>query len=185
MLRHWVGSTSRKVFKRRTRGADDLPLSSQRASQDEPDVSSDPLARLEAAAATNEESVFIEAYRTLNWAIEPASSYVRGVYLALASGAHLVARKLAAEGAERFPDHRELQKMATILAEPTVRRGTGAADPGLLANRDWLRSHREEYKGRWVALRAGQLLGVAESVEQLVAQVGTIANQKILITQVY
>lgn len=183
MLRHWVGSTSRKVFKRRTRGADDLPLSSQRAPQDELIVSSDQLARLEAAAAANEETVFIEAYRTLNWAVEPASSYVRGVYLALASGAHLVARKLAAEGAERFPDHRELQKMATILAAPTVRRGSGVADPGLLANRDWLMDHGDEYRGQWVALRSGQLLAVAAFLKELTERIDE--PDGVLLTRVF
>ncbi len=40
-------------------------------------------------------------------------------------------------------------------------------------------------QGRWVALRDGQLLGVAETAEQLVAQVGEIKNRGILVTQVY
>ncbi len=35
--------------------------------------------------------------------------------LALMAGAHLAARYLAMEGAERFPDHAELQKMAHMV----------------------------------------------------------------------
>ena len=159
--------------------------SPKRTSKDKPDAGTDRLARLEVASATGDEEQFVEACHTVNWALEPAQSYARAVRMALAAGAHSIARKLASEGAERFPDHGELQKMASILAEPSVRRSSRSVDSGLTANRDWLKSQRSIYKGRWVALQNGQLLGVAATLEQLIEQVGEIKNRKILVTQVY
>lgn len=149
------------------------------------DISEDQLAHLAVASATADEEQFVEAYQSVNWALEPARSYARGVRMALAAGAHRIARKLANEGTERFPDHRELQKMASILAEPTVRQSSSPADAGLAANRDWMKSHRNQYKGRWVALQAGHLLGVADTMTQLIAQIGEIRNRRILVTQVF
>jgi hypothetical protein len=37
------------------------------------------------------------------------------------------------------------------------------------ANRKWLEAHASEYKGRWVAIRKGELLGVADSLPELTA----------------
>lgn len=150
-----------------------------------PSVDDNQLARLDLSSANGDASGFMQAYQSVNWALEPAASYVRGVRLALSAGAHLVARKLAREGEERFPGHGELQKMASILAPPTVRRLSTPADPGLAANRDWLQSHRTSHKGQWAALHNGQLLGAAATVERLIAQVGKVKDQKILVTQVY
>ena len=141
--------------------------------------------RLKMAAEWNNEGAFLRAYREIDWAKESPERHISAVRLALASGAYQAAQQLAAKGAERFPAYLPLRKMAKILAPPGVRHSPLPADSGLSANRDWLRSHRDEYKGRWVALRDGELLGIAETADQLAGKVGEIRNQKILITQVY
>lgn len=151
----------------------------------EADLHDELFARMKTAAEWNNEDAFLRAYREIDWAVESPERHTSAVRLALASGAYRAAQQLAAKGAERFPAHLPLRKMAKILAPPVVRHSARPADSGLLANRDWLGSHRDEYKGRWVALRDGELLGIAETADQLVGQVGEIRNQRILITQVY
>jgi len=53
--------------------------------------------------------------------------------------------------------------------------------PSVRANHAWLTAHRHAYKGRWIALRAGELLGVADDLETLVHAIGNI--QGILLTR--
>ncbi|MCI0394981.1 MAG: hypothetical protein L0322_08570, partial [Chloroflexi bacterium] len=97
----------------------------------------------------------------------------------------LVARNLALEGAERYPDHVELQKMARILAPPKVTVSKRPPDPGIKGNMAWLNTHWDEYKGQWVALRGGQLLAMADSFEGIIDQVGPIKNTGILVTKLW
>lgn len=181
----WIDIVPKTAAKSYLSGTGDFSASKVPGALTGFDLSDDQLAKLEAASVNANETEFIQACQSVNWALEPAASYVRGVRLALSAGAHLVARKLAREGEERFPGHSELQKMASILAPPTVRRLSTPADPGLAANRDWLQSHRTSHKGQWAALHNGQLLGAAATVERLIAQVGKVKDQKILVTQVY
>ncbi len=152
-----------------------------RSTTKESNLHNDLFARMKRAADENNEDTFLRAYREIDWDIEPAERHIRAVRLALASGAYRAAQKLASVGAERFPDSVPLRRMAKILAPPIVHSVERPADSGLSANRDWLRSHRSEYKGRWIALRDGQMLASAESAEQLAEQVGVIKNQRILI----
>lgn len=124
-------------------------------------------------------------YREIDWSERPAEDYVRAVYLALNSGAHLVARNLAMQGAERYPADAELQKMAYVLAPPKVTVSKLPPKPGIRADRDWLQANWDTYKGKWVALRNGELLGVADSLDDLLKEVGEIENTGILVTQLW
>ena len=55
--------------------------------------------------------------------------------------------------------------------------------PDLRANRDWLMRHGDLYRGQWVALRNGELLGSAPSLQTLVAKIGD--TKSILVTKVF
>jgi hypothetical protein len=134
------------------------------------------------AAELGNEVLFVRALSQINWAHRPASDYVRGVRLALAAGAHLQARSLATQGAQRYPDHVELQKMARILAPPRVVRTGLPADPSLRADRQWLQANRSRYAGRWIALKQGRLLAAGETVSELRAKLGDLRGT--LVTKV-
>ncbi|HXG63748.1 MAG TPA: hypothetical protein VNO70_01490 [Blastocatellia bacterium] len=138
--------------------------------------------RLEAAASTGDEPAFLDALKEMHWSNRPPMDYVRGVQLALESGAHLAARRLATEGVRRYPHNMELQKYAHVLAPPKVIRSNVPANPGLKANREWLQTHSEEYSGKWVALRDGQLLGDANSLDELIKKIGN--TKGVLLTTV-
>ena len=58
------------------------------------------------------------------------------------------------------------------------------------ANRNWLKAHFGEYRGIWLALRDGTLLGANPSLETLVQQVSeefgvTFPSREIMITTGY
>ncbi|MFQ5595210.1 MAG: DUF5678 domain-containing protein [Anaerolineae bacterium] len=107
----------------------------------------------------------IRAAMKIDWSTRPAADLARGVRLALAVGAHLFARNLASRGANMYPDHQELQKMAVVLGPPRVVREI-PSDPSVRANQAWLRDHADEYRGQWVAIRDGELLAVGETARE-------------------
>lgn len=107
------------------------------------------------------------------------------IHTALSTGDTLTARALAAAAHRLHPDDPDLARYWRVLAPPVATAVTQPNRPDIRADFDWLRSHRDEYAGRWVALRDGQLLAAAESVDSLIAQVGDVRNTGILITQVY
>ena len=143
----------------------------------------DGLARLEAAAHAGDETAFLDARRAIEWSKRSAKDFTQAVRWALEAGAYRAATLLATEGAERFPRHAELAKMARILAPPRVIRSDLPPDPSIAAGMDWLRAHRDEYLGQWVALRAGVLLGTGNSFGELANRIGDIKG--VLITMVY
>ncbi|MCI0393876.1 MAG: hypothetical protein L0332_06085 [Chloroflexi bacterium] len=150
--------------------------SSQRGAPDEK------MAALEAAAQAKDDQAFWRAYQAITWTDRPASDFVHAVNLALMAGAYITARNLAQEGHELHPDHAELEKMAYVLAPPQARVVKSENQAGRKANHQWLKEHRSEYRGQWVALRDGELLGAAASPADLEAQVGEIRDKEILLT---
>jgi len=128
----------------------------------------DRLSQLARAAEAGDAQAFVTAYQAIDWATRTADEVERAIQWALAAGAHLAARALATNGAAQYPDAAELQKAARILAPPKLLRRL-PADPTIRANHEWLRSHRLDYHGQWVALRNGQLLANGDSLQALTA----------------
>ena len=134
------------------------------------------------AALERDQKVFVEGKRLINWERQPARNYIKGVRLALDSGADLIARELAMDGASRYPDNEDLQKLAHILAPPRLVESNIPAKPSVKSNNDWLFANTQNYRGKWVALRSGELLHIGDTVEEVRAQIKNIEG--VLITLV-
>ena len=143
----------------------------------------DAMASLESAATAGDERAFLAAKDMVDWETRPAADFLRAVQLALSAGAHMAARNLAAQAAVRYPDDADLQKYARVLAPPRVLRSDAPPHPGLRANRDWLMTCGDKYRGQWVALRQGKLLGAADSLAALKELIGD--TNDILLTKVF
>ncbi len=141
------------------------------------------MSRLEVTAQIGDERAFVAAQKQVDWQRRSAEDFIRGVQLALAAGAYLVARNLAALGASRFPNHADLQKYARVLAPPKVSRSKRSSSSDWKASRNWLIHHGESYRGQWVALRDGELVGSANTLKALSAQLHSTTG--LLITKVY
>lgn len=109
---------------------------------------------------------------------------VHAIQQALAAGEAGRARSLAQDGAQYYPNHVELQKYAQVLAPPATRvvPTSIASRAAVKANGIWLKAHRTEYHGRWVALRHGELVRESNSFETLVAELGDTTG--LLLTKV-
>lgn len=73
-----------------------------------PDEVKDPLAGLVAAANAKDDMAFLTAYEQISWPDQTAVNFARAVHLALTAGAHILARDLAQEGTDLYPNHAEL-----------------------------------------------------------------------------
>ena len=153
------------------------------ATLDATEDSSRGLTALEIAAELGDEEAFVEAASEIDWSQCRATEFVRAVRLALAAGAHLLARHLAMRGTRLYPGHRELEQMARILAPPRVVRTDLPSVPSLRANQAWLQAHADEYRGQWVALRDGVLLARADTARQVRASLES--TEGVLITRVF
>lgn len=137
---------------------------------------------LQTAAEAKDEHAFGIALQAIDWTKRAPSDFLHAVDLALMAGSYLAARRLANQGATQYPHQPELQKLAQLLAPPQVTVGKGGPKVGIEANRVWLHTNWDQYRGQWVALRQGNLLGAADSLDALVAQVGNIKNNDTLVT---
>ncbi len=140
------------------------------------------MAALALAADSQDERAFLAASARLDWRQRDAAEFLQAIQWALAAGAHRAAGRLALHGAAQHPDSAKLQNAARVLAPPTSHAQRQPADPSVVANRTWLTTHRSQYRGRWVALRLGELLASADTFEDLTARFGI--SPEILYTRV-
>ena len=116
---------------------------------------------------------------------ETPTEFLLAADLEINRGDWKAAWELANLGLKQFPDHPKLQKYDRILAPPKI---TTSREPGghpeIRANRDWLKQNRVEYRGRWVAIKNGELLAVGHNFNDVAAQVGPLKNSNILVAKV-
>jgi hypothetical protein len=141
------------------------------------------MARLQAAAEVTNEGLFLSAMNSMDWHTRSAADFLYATQLALEAGAFVAARQLSALGAELYPEEPLIERYSHTLAPPMVVGKRPSQGPGTKANRDWLKAHGDEYRGKWIGLRNGVLLGAAEAFEDLLNYVGKAKD--ILITKVY
>ncbi|HEX5702394.1 MAG TPA: hypothetical protein VFX97_04155 [Pyrinomonadaceae bacterium] len=144
----------------------------------------DAFARLDAAAKFKNVAVFLQEIKSIVWSNQSASHILRAVDLSLGIGAHVAARELATQGAQIHPENAELQKYARILAPARITDKRPTLDVKPKANIEWLKANRLTFKGKWVALKSGVLVGAADSRQALTDQVGETKGTGILLTLV-
>ncbi|MHC1773150.1 MAG: hypothetical protein AB9907_15745 [Flexilinea sp.] len=140
--------------------------------------------QLSAAAVAQNENRFCKVADTINWKFRSPGDFVTAVQFGLTAGAYQKAFQLTQMGITLYPDHTELQKYASILAPAKVKREIQPSQPDGIKDIQWLKVHRSEYTGQWVALLRGELLGTAPTLKELIRQVGNPKGTQILVTQV-
>jgi hypothetical protein len=121
----------------------------------------------------------------VNWSARQPGEIALGVRMALAFQDPLRARAIVAQGHRLYPDDGELARLHRVLAPPVTTSVRANTRPDTRANLNWLAGNREVYYGKWVALDDGRLLANADSIADLIAQVGDVRDTDILITQVW
>lgn len=89
----------------------------------------------------------------------------------IADGRIGAARRLIAEAVRCFPDHRRIR-----LAERVLNGGEATPDsyaqPTAAAESEWLDNPPDDARGKWVALIGSELVGMADSVDELMQSLG-------------
>jgi hypothetical protein len=130
------------------------------------------MAQLEAAADHNDSRTFARIIEQVDWESQPVEQFIQVIDLAMSLGYLPLARELTTKGRIRFPTNKSLIQTERALA-PAVVRGFKPAMPGLADTIEWMRKHAAEYeKGQWLAVRSGELLAVASSLDELIEAVG-------------
>jgi len=134
------------------------------------------LSRLEEAADKGNERTFISVLRDVKWETMPASDFVRVIKLALMAGTPTAAQHVYTEGIKYHADNSEIKEYARLFAPSRSTTRTLPPNPTLQANREWLKANRGKHRGQWIAVRNGELLATASSLEELTRRVGDTTN---------
>jgi hypothetical protein len=130
-------------------------------------------------------SLFTEAVATLDWCNKPAWFFKQAIGLALQLELSTIAHKLTSMGCELYPGDADLKRAERVLAPPKVIETARPSRKGLSESMAWLQHHAVEYRGVWVALEAGELIGTAPSRDVLVRELGERGQRPgILITRI-
>ncbi len=89
----------------------------------------------------------------------------------ITEGQILQARRLAAEGAERFPEYEELRKARRILSGGGSSVSSGPPAPRMNEELEWLSRPPDWARGKWVALIGKEAVAVSENLAELAASV--------------
>lgn len=143
----------------------------------------DSITPLRIAAKANDEKRFVAAMRSVNWSQLSATDFFNAVHLALEAGAHLAARRLATEGAQRYPHDLALQRMHQLLRAPQVLNANLPPVKSLTANRNWMKANAARYRGQWIALKDGELVASASTPRDLKGRVKDLKDH--FITKVF
>lgn len=116
---------------------------------------------------------FVALVEATDWTTQRPEALTTAIDLALHLDMSRLAVKLAEMGGRLFPDHERVQQAARVLAAPAQARVVSQPRvKGLAASRAWLYDHADHYRGQWVAVREGKLLGAAPSLEALISVIG-------------
>ncbi len=103
----------------------------------------------------------------------PATA-LRHIRALLARGEYQEASRAAESAASEYPGNPELERYARLLAPPVIGPSHSADAGDIAADKRWLKEHAAEFQGKVVALRDGQFLGAAPTVEALQREVGSL-----------
>jgi hypothetical protein len=134
----------------------------------------DPLLAIEEAAAREDRRALSSLAEKVDWRSRPPDDLIRAIQSCLFLDMVLLARELAYEGRRLFPNDKRLEQWAIVLAPAKVigTRPASANAIGLKASQRWFENNSSQYKGKWVAVRDGNLLGVAPTLKELYDQIG-------------
>jgi hypothetical protein len=134
------------------------------------------LNRLRLAAEAEERLAFAALVESANWLAHPSEILIQAVTLALNREWITLAVTLAQRGAALFPDDEAVQRTARTLSPPAAHTDPGEPPHGLEASRSWLQTHAMAYRGQWVAVYDGHLLGSASSLDELRSRIGSLTQ---------
>lgn len=116
---------------------------------------------------------------------ETPDEFIQAIDNALNEGNFYQAKKISAEAVQAYPEHEKIKRYAQILASNNLPFYQLTSNADTLINLNWVIQHRENYRGRWVALEKGRLIADGSSVDELFEQLGRERMNDLFYTVVY
>ena len=101
------------------------------------------------------------------WEYQSSDAIAWAIDLALSRDLPKQAAEAARAGLAQFPDDLRFRQASRVLELPVVRSIPSQHAGGLSASQVWLRDHAAPYRGQWVVVCEGHLLGVAPDLGSL------------------
>ncbi len=127
---------------------------------------------LEHLADSGKTQEFDRLARTIDWSTQRPAHLARVMDLALSLDMITLAKELVWRGSVAFPDNKRIQHAVAVLSPHVAVKTQPAQTSHIDVSQQWLKEHGSEYKGQWVAVHNGMLLGVAPTLKQLHTQIG-------------
>jgi len=140
---------------------------------------------LEYAYQYGDANFFLLLSDRINWSDQTVEDLEKTIQFSLELGLHSNARRLAEVAQNQFPENLIVKKYASILAPSRTINNHLPPDPNSAADMIWLKTHRREFHGQWVALNGGDLIASASNYKTLIALLQKPIEKRILITPVY
>ena len=137
--------------------------------------SQSPLVSLRKAVDNNSQLDFLEVIAYIDFRESPRM-LKEAIDLALEANWYSLAVQLAQDAGRLFPDDTLMQKYARVLSPPRVINNQVPTPAGISEAREWVRNNGADYRGLWVAIQYGQLVGSAAKRAQLKEIVGALPS---------
>ncbi|MGC9525842.1 MAG: hypothetical protein ACP5D7_09915 [Limnospira sp.] len=98
--------------------------------------------------------------------------YIRAIDRAVRQDNFRHAADLAFEAFGYYPKSEKIRRYARVFAPKTLEFRQLPPNPEMSLNLNWVVQHRSTHRGRWVALRRGELVSDAASLDELERQLG-------------
>lgn len=117
---------------------------------------------------TYEPRRFADAVKAIDdWSTHSPDELQQAISGALTLNMVKLARFLAAEGVRLYPNHAHFEQVARVIAPPVARVVPRRRNSTLRKSSDWLQKNSSPYRGKWVAVRDGKLLGASQNIEDI------------------
>jgi len=136
------------------------------------DIQKPLLLAIDDAAADKDRTTLNRLTKKVAWSRCHPDEMIHVINLCIFLDMVLLARELAYEGRRLFPNDKRLEHFAIVLAPAKVIGTEPASDIGLEASHRWFQENSSQYKGQWIAVQNGELLGVAPTLKKLYDQIG-------------
>jgi hypothetical protein len=136
-------------------------------------VTTFPLKELREAAEKWDAGAFVALLDQTDWSGRTEKEYVELIGLAFGLD-YRTALGLARKGVEAFPHSVDLQKWLRMLEPPEVQVSHRPPDPMIGANLDCFEENARRNPGKWLAVRNGELLRVADTLDDLEKELGSL-----------
>ncbi len=117
--------------------------------------------------------------------LDTPEEYIQAIDRALNQGNFHQAKIISAEAVQLYPEHEKIKRYVRVLASHSLPFYQLTSNKDTVINLNWVIQHRHNYRGRWVALEKGHLIAHANSVDELLEQVGQERMNNLFYTIVY